>query len=151
AGTLRGHAAAVRATTFSPDGKLLATASEDSTAVVWDVGAKQRKYTLAGHTEAVTGVAFSPRGSLIATASADKTLRLWETATGGELANLEEGHAEALHGVAFAPSGRQVATASADRSVGIWSATLPRVFPEHTLSARPGWTGVAALSADGQR
>src|SRR5207237_287976 len=55
------------------------------------------------------------------------------------------------HGVAFAPSGRQVATASADRSVGLWSATLPRVFPEHTLAAGPGWTGVAAVSADGRR
>ena len=81
----------------------------------------------------------------------NKTLRLWETATGGELANLEEGHTEAIQGVAFAPSGRQIATASADKTIGLWSSALPRVFAARTYQNRTGPTGVTAISPDGKR
>ena len=150
-GSLRGHTGPVRAVAFSPDGNLLATGSDDNSVRVWDAVKREIKGTpMTGHTDAVTGVAFSPRGQLIATSSGDKTLRLWETATGGELANLEEGHADAVHGVAFAPSGRQIATASGDKSLGLWTATLPRVFSTQTITAQPGWTGVAAVSPDGE-
>src|SRR5439155_23472981 len=148
-----GHTAPLRAVAFSPDGKLLVTGSEDTTARVWDVAKKEAKFAdpLGGHTDTVTGVAFSPRGQLIATVSADKTLRLWEAATGGELANMEEGHNDAVFGVAFAPSGRQIATAAADKSFGLWTATLPRVFATNTFSTAAGSTGVFAASPDGKR
>jgi WD40 repeat protein len=147
---LRGHGGPVRAVVFSPDGKLIASASEDKTISIWDAATKKEKRSLEGHGEAVTAVAFSPRGQLLASAGADKTMRLWETATGGELANMEEGHSDTIGGIAFAPSGRQIATASADKSVGLWSAALPRVFSSRTFTNRVGPTGVAALSPGGK-
>ena len=150
AATLRKHTGAVRSVAFSPDGQVLASGSEDKTAILWDVPKREVRHILEGHDETVTAVAFSPRGELLATGSTDKTLRLWQSATGGELANLEEGHTDALQGVAFAPSGRQIATASADKTVGLWSAALPRVFASQTLTARAGWTGVVAVSSDGK-
>src|SRR5258708_5572268 len=82
----------------------------------------------------------------LAGAGADKTLRLWETATGGELANLEEGHTDAVQGVAFAPSGRQIATAAADKSLGLWSAALPRIFARQTLPVPATSAGVIGVS-----
>jgi WD40 repeat protein len=75
--TLSGHIG-VCGVAFSPDGRLLATASADGTARLWDPATGQHQRTLTGHTNAVLGVAFSPDGRLLATAGDDGTMRLWD-------------------------------------------------------------------------
>jgi WD40 repeat protein len=54
---------------FSPDGKRLASASEDETVKVWDATTGQETLTLKGHNDAVWSVAFSPDGKRLASAS----------------------------------------------------------------------------------
>ena len=76
--TLAGHTNAVIGVTFSADGRLLATASSDETARLWDPATGEHLRTLVGHTNEVSGVAFSPDGRLLATASRDKTAGLWD-------------------------------------------------------------------------
>ena len=76
---------------FSPDGALLATASDDGTARIWDLAtgtSRTTRTTLQGHTGTIWGVAFSPEGSLLATASDDDTARIWDCTTGICLATL---------------------------------------------------------------
>ena len=76
---------------FSPDGTLLATASRDGTARIWDLATGTTRAVLQGHTDWLTGVAFSPDGTLLATASRDGTARIWDLATGTTRAVLQ-GH-----------------------------------------------------------
>jgi WD40 repeat protein len=62
----------------------VATASDDSTAKVWDATTGQELTTLAGHSSGVHYVAWSPDGQRIVTASADETARQYDA----NLANL---------------------------------------------------------------
>jgi len=119
--TLTGHTDWVNGVAFSPDGHLLATASADQAARLWDVASGAPVRTLTGHTGAVLGVAFSPDGTLLATASHDNTAQLWDVASGAPVRTLR-GHTGAVLGVAFSPDGTLLATASRDKTTRLWDA-----------------------------
>jgi WD40 repeat protein len=75
---LRGHTGWVRAFAVSPDGKVLASGSDDHTVRFWDIATGRTIRVLKGHTGPVRGLAFSPDGRKLATASWDRTVKLWE-------------------------------------------------------------------------
>jgi WD40 repeat protein len=68
----------VQSIAFSPDGKLVATGSQDNTIKIWDVDSGKELYTLRGHSCSVTSVAFSPDGQILVSGGNDKTVKAWK-------------------------------------------------------------------------
>jgi serine/threonine protein kinase len=99
--------------TFSQDGKLAASGSEDGTIVLYDTETWRPKFpALPGHTGEVFSVAFSPDGKMLASASGDGTIRRWNTQTGQLIMSpLTEGTNPVLR-VAFSPDGNFLASCS---------------------------------------
>ncbi|KAI9332036.1 hypothetical protein DFJ73DRAFT_799659 [Zopfochytrium polystomum] len=117
-----GHQGAVNGVAYSPDGRLVASASYDTTLKTWSPATGQVALTFIGHTGEVNAVAFSPDGSRILSGSSDKTIRVWNASTGEQLQILTSHHTE-VHTVAYSPDRRFFVSGGYDQLIRVWSAT----------------------------
>jgi WD40 repeat protein len=114
--SLKGHAYTIYDLAFSPDGKQLASASQDNTVRIWNVETGESERILQGHEAAVHGIAWSPDGRQVVSGSLDKTARIWSVETGKATAILRE-HRDQIMTVAWSADGKTIATGCNDKAI----------------------------------
>lgn len=130
---LRGHKKGLAEARYSPDGRMIATASDDTTARLWNAGTGRERAVLRGHRLDVDGVEFSPDGSRLATHAQDYTTRVYDTATGRRVALLRDPNDNRVQSARFSPDGRRVATSTFINTSYVWdaeSAEMIHAFPK---------------------
>ena len=114
---------------FSPDGKLLATASWSGLCKLWTVPDGNEVRTLKGHAaERVGAITFHPSAtvdlseSVLNLVSCDSSggVQLWNLKDDEPIGNIEGHDGERVSSVAFHPSGRFLGTTCFDKSWRLW-------------------------------
>jgi hypothetical protein len=107
---------------FSPDEKLVVTASGDSTAGIWNAQTAAPTGVVLQHGFAVQSAVFNKDASRVATASLDHTARVWDASNGLPITPLLH-HPAPVGTISFSPDGSLVATVAGDGVVRLWDST----------------------------
>jgi WD40 repeat protein len=153
---LEGHMGKLNSAAFSPDGELVATASADHTARIWDAKTGEPVAVLTGHEGEVRNATFSPDGQYVVTCSEevtanqppDTTARIWNSRT-GRLVTPLVGHTDSIAIAIFSPDGTRIATEAHDGTGEIWD--VKSGTPLFTLKDLIGPVAAIAFSPDGKR
>ncbi|MFI0481129.1 AAA family ATPase [Actinomadura sp. 9N215] len=152
---LAGHTSDLVDVAYHPSRPVLATASWDRTAMLWDVRDIHRPHRLATLTlpESVKAVSFSPDGRLLATAAGPAT-QLWDVTDPARPARVSTfTHATGpVSSVVFGPEGQIAATGHQDGTAQLWDLADPRrPISLAGFQAHDGPLGKPAFSPDGRR
>jgi len=151
-----GHLASVNSFAWSPDSKLIASASNDTFVQVFDAGSGKRKLIYSGHSKEVTAVSWSPNGKFIASGSQDGTVQVWDAAN-RRMIFIYKGHKDRVNGVSWSSDSRQIVSGSEDKTVQVWNVVngaLSFNFQGHIAGVlcvgwQPNDSSVASGSWDG--
>ena len=132
ASSYRGHEGWVRAIAWSPDGKRIASTSEDKAVQIWEVAKGKQIATYRGHTDWVDIVMWSPDGKRIVSASKDNSVQVWSAEHVPSMHSNKaqpqgsvltfRAHTDSVFAVVWLPDGNHIASASGDGSVQVWQA-----------------------------
>lgn len=136
---LKGHAGAVHAVAFLPDGYSALSGGADGSVRLWYLATGREADCLKEHAGAVTGLAVGDDGRLAASTGADGTA-LWDLSA-GDLVRRCDGVR-----VAFAANGKMLLTAGAD-GLRLWDAATGKQTAVIECDSR--CPSAIALSADG--
>ena len=144
------HKDVIRSLSFSPDGRYIASTSDDNTICITDVTNGKLLHKLNEHTDNVRMAVFSPNGKMLVSASNDNTVGLWDVSTGECLKMLKK-HKDWIRCVAFSQDykGSLIASASNDNTVTIWDANKKDYL--FSLPQHPNRVSHVIFSHDGRK
>ena len=141
--------ARVTSVAFSPDGKRIATGSEDRTVKVWDAETGQETAHPQGHTGDQRGVQPRRQAHRLRQRGRRRS-KVWDARTGQRTAHPQGTHGRGHCSVAFSPDGRRIASGSWDSTVKVWDASTGQEVCSPSRGTRAAVTSVA-FSPDGTR
>jgi WD40 repeat protein len=125
--TLRSAEHPFSSAAYSPDSRLLVTASTDGQLTLWEAETGKEIRTVRGpvsgeHFAGENYAAFTPDGRWIVAVSADCAVRVWDATTLKVIQTLR-GHRNSIVSMAVSPDGKFLVTASDDKTAKVWDLT----------------------------
>src|SRR5205814_893577 len=132
---------------FSPDGRLLASASLTGAVTIWNVATQQKVTNLIGPVAAFA-VRFSPDGKRVAVGDSSGTVVLWDLARQKPVGQPLAGHNGGVGSVGFDPSGETLVTLSSDGKLRLWDLATRKLIGAPLPGSNTG--GSAHFFPDGK-
>ncbi|HEX6301153.1 MAG TPA: BTAD domain-containing putative transcriptional regulator [Acidimicrobiia bacterium] len=136
--TLKEHTGVIRGLAFDREGEYLATASGDTTAIIWDANTFELIHRLEAHTSDVFDIAFDPTRPEVATAGGDNSIRLWSVENGSLRLTLPA--QAAISDLAYSPDGRYLAAVSPEGFVTVYMLDVDELLDEAEARLTRWWT-----------
>lgn len=116
----QGHAKHLSTIAWSPDGKYIATGSEDAAIIIWDANTGREIKTILGHKATITGLDWSPDGRYLASCALDQGVVVWDWQS-GKAEQLYLGHEAGVYDVRWHPSKPMLASGGGDKRIRFWN------------------------------